>query len=392
MTQTAEILKTPTSAAPESIEKCAELAQLVERFVDTKGEYDERIPGLHMSSLKAPISTPNCFYVLSVGMILKGSKRLLIGGKTYDYEAGSMLVTSIDLPTSYEIGAVSKDNPFVSLSLKLNPAILAELLAEDVSTLKPGEPYGFDAAPEELIEDFERLLRLLDRPAQIAARAPLLIRDIHYLALTSAAGNSLRSLYAPGSTGHRIRQAVKWMRENFRETITIEQLAGIAHMSPATFHRQFKELTSFTPIQYQKRLRLYEAQQFLMRGDGDVNSAAFAVGYVSPQQVPRSFGAQWRHCGLFFPYVRIFCGRRLFFCFRGLRSLSLRLVAEVSHHCAPVDDQHQRKHCKALAGIAGHGIGRHDRRRTVKGIEKCRRTACNFGSMQCKGCQSLRIA
>ena len=169
MTQTAEILKTPTSAAPESIEKCAELAQLVERFVDTKGEYDERIPGLHMSSLKAPISTPNCFYVLSVGMILKGSKRLLIGGKTYDYEAGSMLVTSIDLPTSYEIGAVSKDNPFVSLSLKLNPAILAELLAEDVSTLKPGEPYGFDAAPEELIEDFERLLRLLDRPAQIAA-------------------------------------------------------------------------------------------------------------------------------------------------------------------------------------------------------------------------------
>ena len=271
MTQTAEILKTPTSVAPESIEKCAELAQLVERFVDTKGEYDERIPGLHMSSLKAPISTPNCFYVLSVGMILKGSKRLLIGGKTYDYEAGSMLVTSIDLPTSYEIGAVSKDNPFVSLSLKLNPAILAELLAEDVSTLKPGEPYGFDAAPEELIEDFERLLRLLDRPAQIAARAPL------------------RSLYAPGSTGHRIRQAVKWMRENFRETITIEQLAGIAHMSPATFHRQFKELTSFTPIQYQKRLRLYEAQQFLMRGDGDVNSAAFAVGYVSPQQFNRDY-------------------------------------------------------------------------------------------------------
>ena len=167
MTQTAEILKTPTSAAPESIEKCAELAQLVERFVDTKGEYDERIPGLHMSSLKAPISTPNCFYVLSVGMILRGSKRLLIGGKTYDYEAGSMLVTSIDLPTSYEIGAVSKDNPFVSLSLKLNPAILAELLAEDVSTLKPGEPYGFDAAPEELIEDFERLLRLESRNGAI---------------------------------------------------------------------------------------------------------------------------------------------------------------------------------------------------------------------------------
>ena len=77
--------------------------------------------------------------------------------------------------------------------------------------------------------------------------------------------------------------------ENFRESIPAEKLASIADMAPTTFYRHFKAFTSMTPLQYQKRLRLYEAQQFLLRGEGDVNSAAYAVGYQSPQQFNRDY-------------------------------------------------------------------------------------------------------
>ena len=267
-----------------------QLADQVRRLVVTRGESDERIPGLHMSTLTKPITNHNCFYVLSVGLILRGSKRLYIGEHNYHYQEGEMLVTSLDLPTSYEIGDVSPTHPFVALSLRLNPGILAELIAatgnihEDFTS-----GYAFAAASAELLEDFHRLLRLLDEPQQLPMRAPMLIRDIHYLALTSSAGAALRSVYAPGSAHMRLRQSIQWLRENFREDLSIEQLAEVAHMSPSTFHRQFKELTAITPIQYQKRLRLYEAQQFLLRGEGDVNSAAFSVGYVSPQQFNRDY-------------------------------------------------------------------------------------------------------
>lgn len=99
----------------------------------------------------------------------------------------------------------------------------------------------------------------------------------------------LRALYAPGAVGQRLRKAIRWLRDNFREPITIEQLSSVADMAPTTFHRHFKAFTSFSPLQYQKRLRLYEAQQFLLRGDGDVNSAAYAVGYQSPQQFNRDY-------------------------------------------------------------------------------------------------------
>lgn len=267
------------------------LADRVRRIVLTSGEWDCRIPGLHLSYVQTPDKVPNCFYVLSVGLILQGRKHLNIGENSYEYGAGSMIVTSVDMPTSYELLNVTPSNPFISLSLRLNPAILAELIASEstASEYKSNEVFSIDWATQELLEDFDRLLRLLERPQQIETRAPLLIRDIHYLALAGTAGESLRSLYAPGAVGQRIRRVIHWMRENFREPITIEQLSDVAGMSSTTLHRHFKAFTSLSPVQYQKRLRLYEAQQFLIRGDGDVNSAAYAVGYQSPQQFNRDY-------------------------------------------------------------------------------------------------------
>lgn len=267
------------------------LADRVHRIVLTSGEWDSRIPGLHLSYVKTPYKVPNCFYVLSVGLILQGRKHLNIGKDSYEYGAGSMIVTSVDMPTSYELLDVTPSNPFISLSLKLNPAILAEIISSEstASEHKSNEVFSIDWATQELLEDFDRLLRLLERPQQIETRAPLLIKDIHYLALAGTAGESLRSLYAPGAVGQRIRRVIHWMRENFREPITIEQLSDVAGMSSTTLHRHFKAFTSLSPVQYQKRLRLYEAQQFLIRGDGDVNSAAYAVGYQSPQQFNRDY-------------------------------------------------------------------------------------------------------
>lgn len=267
------------------------LADRVHRIVLTSGEWDSRIPGLHLSYVQTPYKVPNCFYVLSVGLILQGRKHLNIGKDSYEYGAGSMIVTSVDMPTSYELLDVTPSNPFISLSLKLNPAILAEIISSEstASEHKSNEVFSIDWATQELLEDFDRLLRLLERPQQIETRAPLLIKDIHYLALVGTAGESLRSLYAPGAVGQRIRRVIHWMRENFREPITIEQLSDVAGMSSTTLHRHFKAFTSLSPVQYQKRLRLYEAQQFLIRGDGDVNSAAYAVGYQSPQQFNRDY-------------------------------------------------------------------------------------------------------
>lgn len=266
-----------------------ELAEKVKSFVIGGDDVSCQVPGLHLSYLEAPKCDLNCFYRLSVGLILQGRKNVLIGNREYRYGTGSMLLTSMDIPTSYEMVDVRPDNPFISLSLHLNPSILTELLEKDTGEVRNPEVFTVQKPALELMEDFRRLLDLLDNPELLPVRAPMLVRDIHFLALNGAGGDILRALFLPGSAGQRIRQAIRWLRTNFRESITVEDLAKTASMAPATFHRHFKAMTSLSPLQYQKRLRLYEAQQFLLRGEGDVNSAAFAVGYQSPQQFNRDY-------------------------------------------------------------------------------------------------------
>ncbi|MDO5531603.1 AraC family transcriptional regulator [Sutterella sp.] len=263
--------------------------ELVKRQVPWGAVSNLPIEGLNLSYIEESVETRNCFYQLSIALILRGRKRLMIGAEEYEYGPGSALVTSIDMPTSYELLNVSPDEPFVSLSLRLNTATLAELLSDDLSAHEAEGVFTVESASEELLEDFSRILALVDRPEQIPLRAPMILRDIHFLALTGAGGENLRALYAPDASGKRIRRSIRWLKDNFREEVTIEKLASIASMAPSTFHRHFREITSMTPLQYQKRLRLYEAQQLMLRGEADASSAAYSVGYQSAAQFSREY-------------------------------------------------------------------------------------------------------
>lgn len=276
------------SAAEHQIRE--HLLDAVKKHSDAGTDFKKLIPSLGIHYLDSPESNPNCCYNLSVGLILAGRKHVVIGNRSYFYGAGSMILTSIEMPTSFEILDVTPDKPFASVSLKLDPSLITQFLSR-MNRSKSDEMNAFsiDRPVYELLEDFERLIRLLDHPEQIEERAPLLIRDIHYLAVHSTAGHNLQGLYSSGSVGQRIRKSIEYVVRNFRDNVTVDELAGIAGMASTTFHRHFKEITRFSPLQYQKRLRLYEAQQFLLRGDGDVNSAAFSVGYQSPQQFSRDY-------------------------------------------------------------------------------------------------------
>lgn len=149
--------------------------RLIERVRNAvKGDTPvDQIPGLHLSYVEQAQTVSNCFYVLSVGLILQGTKNLVIGDKSYRYGTGSMIVTSVDMPTSYELVGVKPSNPFVSLSLRLNPATIADfLLEEDPPQDGVRDVFNVEKPTQELLEDFERLLKLLDHPEQIKGQSP----------------------------------------------------------------------------------------------------------------------------------------------------------------------------------------------------------------------------
>lgn len=69
-------------------------------------------------------------------------------------------------------------------------------------------------------------------------------------------------------------------------TVTLAEHCG---MSLSGFHAHFKKLTTLSPLQYQKTLRLLEAKRLISQENLPISTAAFQVGYESPSQFSREY-------------------------------------------------------------------------------------------------------
>ena len=145
-----------------------------------------------------------------------------------------------------------------------------------------------DATPE-MLGAFLRLLELFKKPNPSSIIRSMIIREIHYHALMSDIGGSIRELNIIGTPNNQIAKAVKVLKENFNVPMQIEDLAKHIGMAQATFYRNFKRVTSVSPLQYQKQLRLHEAKRLMLFENETVSNAAYAVGYESPSQFSREY-------------------------------------------------------------------------------------------------------
>jgi AraC-like DNA-binding protein len=227
----------------------------------------------------------------SLAVIAQGGKRLALGDQVHDYGPGQYLVTSADLPVTGHV--VDSGVPTLGFGMTLEPAELADLLVD--ADLAPG-PAGASViavsdAPDELLDAVVRLLRLLDRPEDRRVLAPLIKREILWRLLTGESGGAVQQIAKAGST--HIRRAIRWIRENYDEPLKVEELARLAGLSVSAFHRNFRAVTSISPIQFQKQIRLQEARLLLADGEFDVTTAGHRVGYVSASQFSREYRRQF---------------------------------------------------------------------------------------------------
>ncbi|WP_425129167.1 helix-turn-helix domain-containing protein [Burkholderia gladioli] len=65
------------------------------------------------------------------------------------------------------------------------------------------------------------------------------------------------------------------------------------HPDPAPVALRLHETTAMSPLQYQKRLRRYEARSLLLRGSRDLGMVAASVGYDKLSQFHREYQRQF---------------------------------------------------------------------------------------------------
>jgi AraC-like DNA-binding protein len=206
------------------------------------------------------------------------------------------LVSAVDLPLTGQILDAENGQPYVAVSLVLDPALLADI-ALTMPQVRDAAPRGIGIAinpmTAPLRDTLLRLLSLLDTPADIPVLAPLAERELLYRLLQGPQGRLLRQIAQPEGTLGRIRRAVGWIRENHKTHLRIEALCDASGMSRASLHRHFLAITGLSPLQYHKQLRLQEARQLLLAGEHTASDVAFAVGYESASQFSREYLRQF---------------------------------------------------------------------------------------------------
>ena len=232
------------------------------------------------------------FYKPVIIVVVQGKKLVKIGAEEHHYGENICFVCGVDMPVTSCVMEASAEKPYLSMSLKLDTGLIASLASQVVPSAAEAAVYRGAAMQEvepDLLDAFARLAELTEKPEQIAVMGDMLLREIHYRLLAGSFGNALRSLNTLGSQGNQITRAIAWLKEFYKEPLLVEDLAQRSHMAPSTFHKYFKSITTLSPLQYQKQLRLGEAQRLMLSEGYDVTQAAMTVGYESATQFIREY-------------------------------------------------------------------------------------------------------
>ncbi|OSQ36727.1 AraC family transcriptional regulator [Thalassospira mesophila] len=248
------------------------------------------IPGLTTICATAPGGLDYAISRPLVCLVVQGGKQVAMGANNLTLKAGDTLLITADVPTVSQVTQASETEPYLSLVLDLDRSIIADLAVQMAAPADTND-IAVRAAPTEpdVAEAALRLIRLCERPESIKILYPQLVRELHYWLLIGPHGAEIRQLGWPDSHNQRIARAIALMQAEFNKTLTADRLADTAGMSPSSFYQHFRAVTSLSPLQFQKQLRLIEARRLIMSKAMTTSSTAYAVGYESVSQFTREY-------------------------------------------------------------------------------------------------------
>lgn len=269
------------------------LAESIARWTLGKNRFDTPIPELFLSRFEEPTEKTSYMHEPSLCLVAQGAKRVLLGEDLYTYDADHYLIASVDLPIVAQVMEASPENPYLGLMLKLDPRMISQLMVDSNLPLPRTQQTSRGMAVSQvtvpMLSAFQRLIDLLNVPEDIPILAPLIQKEILYRLLVGDQGPRLRQMGAAGTQSNQLSHAVDWLKKNYTQPLRVDDLAAHARMSTSTFHRHFRALTSMSPLQFQKRIRLHEARRLMFADRMDATSAAFNVGYESSTQFNREY-------------------------------------------------------------------------------------------------------
>jgi AraC-like DNA-binding protein len=280
----------------------ARLVALARKIIIGEGSRTSGVDGVTLLRISRSLPRMPVLYEPSAVFVLQGRKRGFLGTESFVYDARHYLILSAALPFECETEA-TRDCPLLCVYIRMRRETIAELLASMrplVGSPPASLPRSVEAVPvdDDLEDALFRLLTALQNPDEARVLGSQIVREITYRVLTGRQGDGLRA--AMDFTGHfaQINRALLNIHEKFADPVTVDELASSVGMSQSVFHLHFRAVTSTSPVQYIKAIRLHRARSIMLDEGLNAAQAARRVGYQSAPQFNREFKRLFGHTPL----------------------------------------------------------------------------------------------
>jgi len=271
------------------------LASLIKAYAPHDGSFELRTAGVHViRRSRTYMELAHGVQQSAVCIVAQGEKSVMVGREIYEYSPSRIIVFSVDVPVASQVTRASPSEPFLCLKLDLDPQEVAKLVLkvfpQGLPSVHENGGVHIGQADANIINAAIRLIELMAHPGDAELLAPLVIDEVLIRLLRSPIGVRVAQIGLTNSGVYGVAKAVSWLRANFSQPMKVEELAKLANMSVSSFHQHFKSVTSMSPLQYQKVLRLQEARRLMLSPMMDAGTAGRHVGYISASQFSREYG------------------------------------------------------------------------------------------------------
>jgi AraC-like DNA-binding protein len=269
-----------------------ELVERIARAITEDGTV-EPFKDVYLRRFSSPNETLLSLSAPTFNVIAQGSKETQLGEEHYRYDPYHYCIGTVELPLVTQIVEASRERPYLSVGLELDPILVGSVMSESGQTPlpEPTDVKAFNVSPldADLLDAVVRLVRLIENPVEAPVLVPLVKREIVYRLLTGEQGERLRHIAIVSGYTPPIAKVIERLHRDFDQPIRIDNIAREVGMSVSGFHHHFKAVTAMSPLQFQKRLRLQEARRLMLSDGFDAASAASRVGYHNAAHFNREY-------------------------------------------------------------------------------------------------------
>ena len=277
------------------MEKLEDLKSIVKNMPLNEGVNKTNIPFVKIFKSLSSGEVLHTVYEPSLFIILQGSKTVMVGDKTFEYDSASYFISSTFLAVSGKVIQASPQEPFISIQILFSQEQIFQALEEFSMNLNKVDTTSFSASTYTLDDNLKgsilRLVRLNETPKDVEVLSKIYLKEILYRLLVSNQNIELQQLAFIESNSYKISKAITFINQNLHETFLMDDIAKSVNMSISSFHKHFKTITGISPLQYAKKLKLLEAKRLMTLENMDIEGAAFYVGYQSTSQFSREYSS-----------------------------------------------------------------------------------------------------